>query len=144
MREMLTDNFRSFFYRRLSGGDLDSCWPWTGYINGDGYGQLCFKRKTITVQRVAYTLFWGEIPDGRTIDHMCRNRRCGNPYHLRALTNRQNVLAGICSAAQNARKTHCIRGHSLAGENLLVVRGTDRSCRACAKIHKDAWNSRNR
>jgi hypothetical protein len=33
--------------------------------------------------RVSYEIFHGEIPEGRIIDHMCHNKGCVNPDHLR-------------------------------------------------------------
>lgn len=150
MRELFTPRRIKAFTSKILGTDLDSCWLWIGYMNKQGYGSMCVNQKgkvtSLTVQRVSYTLFWGEIPRGLTVDHMCRNRGCANPYHLRAITNRQNVLAGMCQAAQNARKTHCKRGHALSGANVLLIKNGEggRACRTCAKIHKDAWDLRNR
>jgi hypothetical protein len=36
--------------------------------------------------------YYGEIPEGLTIDHMCERPACVNPKHLQAVTHRQNVL----------------------------------------------------
>jgi len=39
------------------------------------------------------------------------------------------------------RQTHCKRGHEFTEENsALTKRG--RTCRACKKIHQDAWRER--
>ena len=32
-----------------------------------------------------------QIPDGMTIDHLCKNRRCVNPNHLRLISNFENA-----------------------------------------------------
>jgi len=133
---------------RIGDQDFSECILWAGSVNEDGYGVLTLKLgdavRSITAQRIIYTLFWGEIPDGLVVDHECRNRLCINPYHLRAITNRQNILIGMCVAAQNLRKTHCVAGHPLSGDNVLIVRGGDRSCRMCAQRRKRAWENKNR
>jgi hypothetical protein len=55
-----------------------------------------------------------------------------NPAHLEPVTNAENVLRGVSPTALNARKTHCIRGHALEGDNVMRYgRMTGRHCRAC-------------
>lgn len=41
--------------------------------------------------RYAYELLVGAIPDGMQIDHICHNRACVNPGHLRPVTRKQNM-----------------------------------------------------
>lgn len=60
--------------------------------------------------RVVWRLLRGPIPEGMVLDHMCRNRACVNPAHLRVFTRQQNATinnTGI--TAQNAAKTECPR-----------------------------------
>lgn len=49
--------------------------------------------------RFSYEAHKGPIPEGLEIDHVCRNRSCVNPEHLRAVTRRENMrnLAGVRS-----------------------------------------------
>lgn len=106
------------------------CWLWLSSAGKHGYGRFYWpplKRHT-TAQRASYFLFKGGIPRGLEVDHICKNPSCVNPDHLRAVTKAVN-LAGRRNA--NGEKTHCKRGHPLAGGNLRVERYGGRRCRAC-------------
>jgi hypothetical protein len=112
------------------------CWPWIGGRNKAGYGWLCdpFTHKVEFTHRISYTRHIGPIPDGLTIDHLCRNPGCVNPAHLEAVTHVENTMRGIGPPAENARKTVCKRGHPLSGENLYQPPGGGRRCRECLRL----------
>jgi len=117
------------------------CWLYLGPFNPQGYGIYCMKM----AHRLAYESFVGPIPDGLTIDHLCRTRHCINPRHLEPVTNKENVLRGESLSAINAKKTHCPKGHPYFGKNLLIRPAGSRSCRACAaicgkKYRKENWS----
>lgn len=59
-------------------------------INRKGYGVLSVHGKPVAAYRVSYMLFRGEIPPAMQIDHICHNRACVNPNHLRLATTTQN------------------------------------------------------
>lgn len=42
--------------------------------------------------RVAYIMEVGPVPDDMVLDHVCHNRRCVNPKHLRLATKSQNCM----------------------------------------------------
>lgn len=68
------------------------CWMWTASIKHSGYGNFNIDGKTCIAHRVAYELHTGgSIPDGMEIDHICRNRACVRPEHLRVATRKQNM-----------------------------------------------------
>lgn len=113
----------------------ETCWLWRGTILQGGYGQIKVKKRKMQAHRFFYELLVGPIPEGLTIDHLCRVRNCVNPAHLEPVTGRENTLRGNNPAAQNARKTHCKRGHPLSGSNLRSSKdGRQRRCKTCDRI----------
>ena len=69
----------------------DGCWNWTGSIHTQGYGVIKIDSKMKRAHRLSYELAIGRIPDGLLIDHICHNKGCVNPAHLRLATQKQNV-----------------------------------------------------
>lgn len=108
----------------------EKCWTFTGATQSKGYGSASYEGRIWSTHRLAYTLLVGPIPNGLEVDHLCRNRRCCNPTHLEPVTRKVNA-----ERSGPATKTHCVHGHKLSGENLLIKkRGTRtpvRNCRTC-------------
>jgi len=107
----------------------DSCWLWGGVIGPTGYGRFSVGKKGFNAHRVAYYLMKGGIPEGLTLDHLCRNRICVNPDHLDPVTSEENVRR-----AQPFYQpvTHCVQGHEYTPDNTYYKPGrTNRTCRAC-------------
>lgn len=70
------------------------CWVWTHKPSDNGYGTLSIggrAGRTVYAHRYSYELHTGRPLDGRDVDHLCFNRICVNPSHLRATTRKQNV-----------------------------------------------------
>lgn len=124
----------------------DSCWIWTGSKSKSGYGLLDVAGKLQRPHRYAFVACGGTIPKGLHLDHLCRNRACVRPDHLEVVDNRTNVLRGVGHTAENARRTHCVNGHELSGDNLWIAPRTnspDRVRRYCL-ICKRASNKKNK
>ena len=120
---------------------FDDCWEWLGNRNPDRLGVFGLGGRMYLAHRVGYTLFRGEIPAGLVLDHQCDVSDCVNPFHVEPATNRENVLRGRSFSATNARKTHCDRGHELAGDN-LYRHGPDKRWRACKACRRAARERR--
>jgi hypothetical protein len=115
--------------------EATGCWEWTASLTPLGYGRFSFRGKhPASAHRAAYILYVGEIPEGLSLDHLCRNPKCINPSHLEPVTHKENVLRGEGIAALNARKIECIRGHEFTTEN-TIIDGNRRQCRACKNMH---------
>lgn len=67
------------------------CLEWARSVNSQGYAQVSVQGQPVKAHRLAYTFAGGVIPDGAYIDHICRNRRCVEPTHLRPATAKQNA-----------------------------------------------------
>jgi hypothetical protein len=73
-------------------GPLDTpCMVWTGCVTHCGYGHVYIKRKVKKSHRVAYEAVYGVVEPPLCCLHKCDVRRCCNPLHLYAGTNKQNT-----------------------------------------------------
>jgi HNH endonuclease len=120
------------------------CWPCTRTVDKKwGYGQISVDGKMRKLHRVVYELLVGKIPEGLTLDHLCRNRACANPAHLEPVTMRLNNLRGTSPCAKNAVKSHCSRGHEFTESNTRRLKNGARSCKQCGVDRATAWNRAN-
>ena len=103
-----------------------ACWVWNGGTQSRGYASMTNGRGgTQLAHRAVWEAVYGPIPEGMTIDHICRNKLCGRPDHLRLLTagdNRRAALAAI---------RFCPAGHEYTDANTRRHRNGSRSCREC-------------
>jgi hypothetical protein len=68
------------------------CHEWTGGLQTRGYGWLGTLRiGSGLAHRFAWELAKGLIPDGLTIDHCCRNKRCVRVEHMELVTREENT-----------------------------------------------------
>jgi hypothetical protein len=125
---------------------LGRCWEWTASCGSHGYGQIRDEEGTNRLAHViAFEWEFGPVPKGMTVDHLCEFLKCVNPTHMEAVTRGENVLRGHSLPALNARKTHCKRGHRLAGANVLLVKRPGktpgRQCRTCRSAYMKEYRA---
>lgn len=127
---------RFWGYVRLS--SESNCWTWTKKLNPKGYGVFRVGRDRVKAHRYSWSLNRGDIPSGMVIDHLCENKACVNPSHLNLCTQRVHLLR-YSDTRCGFRKSHCIHGHPLSGDNLVLgVRG-HRLCRECRRLYRLKW-----
>lgn len=108
------------------------CWYWIGRIGQSGYGYLNEGDAAHLAHRWSYQHHIGPIPEGLSLDHLCRVTYCVNPAHLEPVTHRENVLRGTGPSARHARLTHCKYGHPFDEANTYInPKNGWRGCRAC-------------
>ena len=110
-----------------------TCWLWTGGKQGpygtfDGNTAHSWVAKNVMKVKVSHKM---------VIDHACCNQLCVRPHpkHLRFVPQRVNLTNGPNHIGQKILQTHCIYGHSLEGQNLLLRKrkngSRQRRCRTC-------------
>ena len=112
------------------------CWLWTGKVGTNGYARVHHRDGELYAHRLFYVYFYGLPAEGLQLDHLCRVRHCVSPDHLEAVTQHENMLRGQAPTAQNARKTECKYGHSLADAYILRRRNGERVCRQCSRARR--------
>lgn len=107
------------------------CWQWVGAVDVYGYGQYNNRAfGTSKAHRIAWLLIRGPIPDGLTLDHLCRNKVCVNPDHLEPVTAEEN------HRRYREARTHCRNGHEL-GDGIT-------RCPTCYKAKQKRGDERRR
>ena len=116
--------------------DQNGCWVWQRATNGRGYGQkwIAEARRQVYAHRWFYEQANGPIPAGMTIDHLCRNRSCVNPSHMRLLKRSEHGAHHAHDQKPRPRRepNHCV-------ECGKVISRNGRRCKPHAAAH---WQRR--
>ena len=121
-----------FFSHVEQSGD---CWLWTAFRQPDGdYGKFNLDGRCLLAHRWSYEFLRAEIPADLSLDHLCRNPPCVNPWHLEPVTQRVNLHRSDNGVGVNARKAECLRGHAFDAANTYLTRDGRRQCRRCMRI----------
>ena len=104
-------------------------------ITTNGYSRIRVNNKNIQAHRWAWELVNGAIPKGFVIDHICRNRKCVLPEHLRMVTQQENIMAGLHNIDN---RSHCNQGHPFVKENIMIRKNGKRECAECNRIRARA------
>jgi len=101
-------------------GNLDECWEWQTHKKW--YGIFRIKNKCFGSHRIAYTLYYGQIPEKMFICHKCDNPSCVNPHHLFLGTQKDNIID--CSNKNRLvdNSGEKCGTHKLTGQEILEIR----------------------
>jgi hypothetical protein len=122
--EALLPQFAELFWANVN--KEDNCWEWQGYLMESGYGNVTIASRTLLAHRVSYVLTHGSIPPHLVIDHICHNRTCVNPSHLRAVTQKQNVENRGCLNSNNVTGIRGVSWHKASRKWRAFVRHNGR------------------
>lgn len=125
----VTDQQERFWSKVVREGHPQGCWvyePATRMPRGYGVFRLSKSEGSIRSHRYAYQISMGPIPEGLTLDHLCRNTTCVNPQHLEPVTASENSIRA------HRNKPACRHGHlySEVGFTIGKTKG-ERLCNAC-------------
>lgn len=81
---------------RIEAGYLEvsGCWIWIKAMSSTGYGSISVEGRPKNAHKASYEEFIGPVPEGKVLDHLCRNTACVNPAHLEPVTQSTNVRRG--------------------------------------------------
>lgn len=81
-------------------------------VASHGYAQVGWheggQRYVTLCHRVIWNWFRGPIPEGMTVDHTCKNRRCVRLMHLRLISNLENARR---TSGRDWVLGECVNGH---------------------------------
>jgi hypothetical protein len=133
------------FFNKIRIDDSTGCWNWSSATNKDGYGNYCYKSKQISSHIYSMKVFL-RYEEGKLVDHICQNRKCCNPDHLRMVDHRTNAIENSKSPpAINAAKTYCKYNHPYNEKNTgwTIVRGIPRrNCLQCKRERKASYKKK--
>lgn len=110
---------------------INECWEWAGAISEQGYARYS-NGYQFRMHKILYESFTNkQMPIGYCTDHVCRNRKCVNPFHLEMVTYVENVMRGKGLTAINKKKTHCKYGHEFNQQNTYLDSNGSRHCYTC-------------
>jgi hypothetical protein len=112
---------------------VDGCWIWTGPISHEGYGRASRGGRNTRVP--AHRFVWSLLcrsPAGDHLHHVCPNRACVNPGHLRPVSASEHRLEHV------AMHTVCRNGHAYDEANTYLWSGEKYTFRRCRACHRNA------
>lgn len=135
----------------------DGCWISRYSTSTHGYAQIGWavpaaerragktsKNEMVLAHRAAWTHVNGQVPLGMTLDHLCKERRCVNPEHLRVLPNYENARR---TSGRDWPMGYCANGHDsthlVKTTRAANAKGFALICGTCQRARQREWTARN-
>lgn len=119
------------------------CWISTYSTASHGYAQIGWQdgrtRYAVLAHRASWELVNGPVPMGMTLDHLCKQKQCVNPDHLRVLSNYENARR---TRGRDWPLGQCVNGHPQS-ETYQQPSGK-RVCRPCNRAWQRRYQERQR
>ena len=114
--------------------ELGRCWIWEAARGGykAWYGVFFNGHWMVYAHMWVWEHEVGPIPEGLTIDHLCRNTACVNPAHLEPVPGSENTRRATRLI------THCRYGHPYDEKNTYITPQGRRACRICRNRRAEA------
>lgn len=86
--------------------EVGDCWEWQRAINSERVPQVHCNGMPRPARRVAWEMVNGPVPTGMVVTnrHSCKNFRCVNPAHSKAVAAKVVLTANLQGANNAARK----------------------------------------
>lgn len=127
---MLNKNQLRILISNLRIKSRHSCWLFDRKPTPHGYGQIGARKGTVRAHRALYEFFYGRLNSKKLLHHICENKMCANPSHLKPMTQREHGL--------HHRPKFCKNGHPMKGENVMS-NWKQRYCRECHIIRRKKY-----
>jgi hypothetical protein len=98
-------------------GYLTPCRLWQHHLTRDGYGVTKVRGRSRSSHVVEWEAVNGPVPEGLQMDHLCRQRACGEPTHLEPVPQIVNLQRGLV-AKLNPEAVLAIRASTLPSTQL--------------------------
>ena len=107
------------FWTKVNRRGIDDCWEYKEFLR-NGYGQfrVTGMRSKVGAHRVSFMLSFGWFP--QVVRHNCDNRKCCNPNHLLAGTQKQNAQDMVDRGRSTRGERNARRKLSL--EQIQIIR----------------------
>ena len=108
----------------------NGCLLFTGCVQSRGYGSLGDGVRTVLAHKLAWETTNGKVPEGFRLLHMCHEKLCCEPEHMRLLARSEHGRRSMEFI------THCARGHLRTPLTSETRKNGRVRCICCSRVEK--------